>query len=84
MTIVEGTISRIHAEFEYTAQGKLMIKDLGSGKIIIYIIFPLANGTYLEGEQLKAQKAYPVKVNDKINLGESKKFLQVKGKIYNR
>jgi pSer/pThr/pTyr-binding forkhead associated (FHA) protein len=31
MTIPEGTISRVHAELEYTSDEKLLIKDLGSG-----------------------------------------------------
>jgi pSer/pThr/pTyr-binding forkhead associated (FHA) protein len=31
ITISEGTISRIHAELTYSSEGKLLIKDLGSG-----------------------------------------------------
>ncbi len=31
--ILEGTISRIHAELEYTKDGNLFVKDLKSGII---------------------------------------------------
>jgi hypothetical protein len=34
ITISDGTISRIHAELLYTSEGKIVIKDLGSGMII--------------------------------------------------
>jgi len=78
ITISEGTISRIHAELTYSSEGKLFIKDLGSGKTRILIS---ANGTFIDGEQIEAKKQTKVNLNSKINFGESKFYLMISGTI---
>jgi hypothetical protein len=68
----------VHAELEYTRDGKLLIKDLGSGNCFLI----LANGTFLAGTQIASQKSIDIKIQEKINLGESKKYIQIVGKFY--
>ena len=72
ITLSDGTISRIHAELQYTTHN-FLLKDLGS-----------SNGTFVNGGQLQPQTATEIKIGDMISLGECKNYLAIKDRASSR
>jgi NADPH-dependent 2,4-dienoyl-CoA reductase/sulfur reductase-like enzyme/pSer/pThr/pTyr-binding forkhead associated (FHA) protein len=69
LLIDHSSISRRHAEISY-ANGQYVVRDLGS-----------ANGTFLNGSRLEANKAYPLKANDRLRFGSVSYTFQAKEKL---